>query len=159
MRPHVPALLAVCLLMAAGATAQVPLYTNVEIVSVDARNRSLMVRTNEGQARILRVEDAVNVDGLRRGDRVIVALRHAPDGDRVSRMLRGGEPPAPAPTAAVGLPRRTSATRVQGTTQAQGTTSATSIQSPPPDPRPSVALDEYANRVALLAREAVSVDA
>ena len=161
MRPLVPALLAVCLLTTASAAEQAPLYTNVEIVSVDAPNRSLMVRTNAGQARMLRVDEQVNLAGLRRGDEVIVALR----GDRVSRILRRPAPPTDVAVAPPGRPATRPAVRGPGNlgstsaTAVSGSTSATSLppDEAPADPRP--ALDAFATRVALISEQAFSVDA
>jgi hypothetical protein len=151
MRPHVQALLGVCLLGGALATAaEAPLYTNVRIVSVDARTRALVVRDNEGRSRLLHFDPQVAVPPLRRGEEVIVAIEGGADGQRVSTILRSQ---APAGEAAL----------QQGTTAAaedpgRAGTGATSFPAPP-EPVPSAALDTYANRVAALAQQALRVDA
>jgi hypothetical protein len=152
MRPHVPALLGACLLIASVAAAQAPLYTNVEIVSVDTRNGAIMVRTNEGQARLLKVEPHVSVDGLRRGDEVIVALRGASGSDRVTRILRRPGASPDTTITARGARGTTSATAVQGTT------AATAVMPEDASAR-QAALEAFTNRVAVLADRAVTVDA
>ena len=59
MKPPTPAVLFSCLLTAAVAAAQAPLYTNAELVSFDARTRMLVVRTNDGRSRTMKLDDEV----------------------------------------------------------------------------------------------------
>ena len=99
MKPPMPAVLLSCLLTAAAAAAQAPLYTNAELVSFDAGTRMLVVRTNDGQSRTMKLDDGVaGFAGLRQGDEVILAVRAEPGLPRVSRIIKSAAAaPAPRP--------------------------------------------------------------
>lgn len=145
MKPRTPALLLSCLLTAAAAAAQAPLYTNAELVSLDARTRTLVVRTNDGQSRTLKLDDTVSgLAELRPGDEVILAVRRDPGQARVMRILRSvSSAPVPRPLQPAGpAPARLAAPAPNGGVEA-----------------PAPALEAFSNRVAALAQQASYVDA
>jgi len=91
MKARHVALLAVVLLGSglAPARAEAPLYTNAELVSYDARTRVVVVRTNDGKSRRMRLDDDVaGPPGLRAGDRVILGVREQADLPRISRIIK-----------------------------------------------------------------------
>jgi hypothetical protein len=89
-----------------GGTSEAPLYTNAELVSIDSRTRVVVVRTNDGKTRRMRLADHVAPpSGLRSGDALILAVREEPDMPLVSRLSRSTESPArPASPAAQPAP-------------------------------------------------------
>lgn len=143
MKPRTPALLLSCLLTAAAAAAQAPLYTNAELVSLDARTRTLVVRTNDGQSRTLKLDDTVSgLAELRPGDEVILAVRREPGQARVTRILRSvSRAPVPRPQQPAAAPGRAAPAPTAG------------VEAPAP------ALEAFSSRVAALAQQASYVDA
>ena len=144
MKPTTPAVLLSCLLTAAAAAAQAPLYTNAELVSFDAGTRMLVVRTNDGHSRTMKLDDGVaGFAGLRQGDEVILAVRAEPGLPRVSRIIKS------AAAAPASRPRRE-----LGTVAAPGTTA----RRPRAAGEPAPALEAFSSRVAALAQQAGYVD-
>jgi hypothetical protein len=79
-------------------------YTNAELVSVDTQARRVVIKDTEGKQRRLDLDDTVaGLDGLRAGDRVILALREEPGTTRVSSIVKskasatGSSPAVAAP--------------------------------------------------------------
>jgi hypothetical protein len=69
-----------------------PTYTNVEVVSVDAKNRLLVIRTNDGARKTVELDDRVASFGdIRSGDKVIVGLRQSPGRARVSSITKSSK--------------------------------------------------------------------
>jgi hypothetical protein len=134
-----PALLVAGLLTAALATAQGPLYTNAELVSIDAAARLVVVRTNDGQTRTMRLADQlVGPKDVRPGDEVILAVRNQPGMPLVSRIQKSVLPtPVRRPLAAPPAPAET-------------------VSAPAAEPP---ALAAFNSRVASLAQQAAYVDA
>ena len=112
-----------------------PLYTNVEVVAVDAARRTVVVRNPEGVEERIELDDQVaGFDDIKAGDRVILALRRESGGRRASAIIKSK---APSPAAVSSAP----------SPEAEGTDR----------PREISRLD-FAAQVAKLAAEADRVD-
>jgi len=122
---------------AAGLQAQqaTSRYTNAELVSINPQTRLVVIKNSTGQEQVLKLDDTVaGLEGLRAGDRLILALREEPGMMRISSITKGdGRPPSTDPPA----------------TRAAAETSA------PASPE----LDAFAEQVATLAQQADRVDA
>jgi hypothetical protein len=118
-----------------------PTYTNAQVVSIDALNRTLLIRKGNGEEQTVELDD--NVAGLRdirAGDHAILTLRGEPGRPRVSAISRS-------------------------TAATNGSTATPARPEPAPRPLPptnretaDVALDAFATQVANLAQEAARVD-
>jgi hypothetical protein len=110
-------------------------FTNAELVSINPQTRLVVIKSSSGRERVLKLDDTVaGLDGLRAGDRVILALREEPGMTRISSIAKSvGRPPSADPPA----------------TRAPAETSA------PASPE----LDAFADQVAALAVQASQVDA
>ena len=81
-------------LFAAAASQAAPLYTNANLVSFDARTRTLVVRTNDGQSRTMKLDDDVAL-----AEMIGIVLRSegfeplfCAHGDEALEAFRGGQP-------------------------------------------------------------------
>lgn len=85
-----------------GALAQSPpKYTTAEVVSVNAQQRLLVVRGNDGAQQTLELDDQVSgLADLRPGDRVILTLRGEPGRARVQAFAKSTKVEARASTPA-----------------------------------------------------------
>ena len=73
-------------------------YTNVQIVSVDAISRTLVIRNANGVEEKLGLDDNVAGFGdVKAGDRVILSLRSGPGMARVSSIVKSSAPPPRVP--------------------------------------------------------------
>src|SRR5262245_47913718 len=85
---------ALCVLGLAGPTPlaraqEPPTYTNVEILSVDAKSRLLVIRNKDGVRQTVELDDRVaGVGDIKAGDKVIVGLRSSAGRARVSSITR-----------------------------------------------------------------------
>ena len=130
-------MLAAC--CAAGAAAAqsrgVPTYTNARVVSINALDRTFVIRQADGTQQRVELDDNVAGFGdVRVGDEVILALRGEPGRPRVSAITKST---AAAPS------RQTQAPRPLA---------------PAPGEAPQAAADAFARQVADLATEADRVD-
>ena len=95
-------LVAACLpLIARGTTlqsdAETPLYSNVQVVSIDAALRVIVIRDAKGRKESLVFDDLLASSGsIRAGDRVIVTVLGGPGRRRVSAIALAGITPAPS---------------------------------------------------------------
>ncbi len=94
---------ALLLLTTRGASAQTggetPTYTNVQVVSIDAAQRTLVIRNSKGQRESLVFDDLLaSTGGIRAGDRVIVTVRGGPGRRRVSAIALAGATSTVTPT-------------------------------------------------------------
>lgn len=101
-------LLALLTLMASGAASvhaaaagdAPPSYTNVQVVSVDAVGRTLVVRKPSGMDEKLALDDTLAGFGdIKAGDHVIVSFRSGPGWTRVSSIAKSTAVPPPRVTA------------------------------------------------------------
>jgi hypothetical protein len=85
-----------------GVLAQsTPKYTNAEVLSINAQQRLLVVRTNDGAEQTLELDDQVSgLAELRAGDRVILTMRGEPGRARVQAFSKTTKVEASAPTRA-----------------------------------------------------------
>jgi len=112
-----------------------PLYTNVEVVAVDAARRTVVVRNPEGVEERIELDDQVaGFDDIKAGDRVILALRRESGGRRASAIIKSK---APSPAAVSSAP----------SPEAEGT-----------DRSREISRLDFAAQVAKLAAEADRVD-
>lgn len=113
-------------------------YTNVELVSVDAQTRLVVVKNSEGRQETLLLDDTVaGLAGFHGGDRVILTVRAEPGMSRISAIVKSGASTTrvtEAPAAAIRAPVTETATMAP-------------------------ALRTFADQVAALARQAAHVDA
>jgi hypothetical protein len=121
---------------AAGVRAQqaTSRYTNAELVSISPQTRLVVIKDATGREQVLKLDDTVaGFEGLRAGDRVILALRGEPGMTRIASIAKSvGRPPSVDPP----------------TTRAPAEAST-----------PSPELDAFAEQVATLAQQADRVDA
>jgi hypothetical protein len=96
-------------LLALAATGSARGATNnvtADVVSVNAVNRTLVVRISGGSTQTVELDDAVaGIGDLKAGDRAILTLRNEPGRMRVTRIIRAAAPQAQAgakPTAETG---------------------------------------------------------
>jgi len=110
-------------------------YTNAELVSINPQTRLVVIKNTTGREQVLKLDDTVTgLEGLRAGDRVILALREEPGMTRISSIAKSvGRPPSADPPA----------------------TRAPAEASAPASPE----LDAFAEQVATLAQQADRVDA
>jgi hypothetical protein len=126
-----------CLGAPAALTAAqvVPLYTNAELVSINAQTRVAVIKNTDGKQQTLQLDDAVaGFESLRAGDRVILTLREEPGMTRISSIVKSQG----ASTAAKVPARRPAAEKT--------------VAVPP-------GLSAFADRVAALGQQAGQVDA
>ena len=85
-----------------GVLAQgTPKYTNAEVLSINAQQRLLVVRTNDGAEQTLELDDQVSgLAELRAGDRVILTMRGEPGRPRVQAFSKTTKVEASASTRA-----------------------------------------------------------
>jgi hypothetical protein len=126
-----------------------PIYTNAEIVSIHAQQRTIVVRNNDGTQQRLDLDDPVaGLADLRAGDRVILTLRGDPARPRVQAIVKSTKTEARAET------RPDSAV----TAIEQGTDGAVPAIDQATDDEQLRAAQAYSRRVADLAGEASRVD-
>jgi hypothetical protein len=109
-------------------------YTNAELVSISPQTRLVVIKNSTGREQVLKLDDTVTgFEGLRAGDRVILALRGEPGMTRISSIVKSvGRPPSADPPA---------------------TRAPAEVSTPSPE------LDAFAEQVATLAQQADRVDA
>lgn len=131
------ALLLIAWASAAGLKAEqaTSRYTNAELVSINPQTRLVVIKNTTGREEVMKLDDTVTgFEGLRAGDRVILALRAEPGMTRISSIAKSvGRPPSADPPA----------------------TRAPAEASKPASPQ----LDAFAEQVAALAQQADRVDA
>jgi hypothetical protein len=94
-------LAACCAATASAQTAGTPTYTNARVVSINALDRTLVIRQADGVQQRVELDDHVAGFGdVRVGDEVILTLRGEPGRPRVSAITRSTATPSrPAPSA------------------------------------------------------------
>jgi hypothetical protein len=113
---------------------EVPMYTNARVVSINALDRTFVVRQADGVQQTVELDHTVAGFGdVRVGDEVILALRGEPGRPRASSILRSVTSP----------PRRTE---------------APGPLAPLPGGSPQAAAEAFTRQVADLATEAARVD-
>ena len=91
---------------AQGAT-ETPTYANVQVVSVDAASRIVVLRSSKGVNESFVLDDLLaGTGGVKAGDRVMVTLRGGPGRKRISAMSVVTVSTVPANAAATPLPVR-----------------------------------------------------
>ncbi len=122
----------------AAATAQTggtPTYTNARVVSINALERTLVIRQADGTQQTVQLDDSVGALGdVRAGDEVILGLRTQPGWPRVTVITKS-----------------TAATPSRGTAASRPPPPAASATSP-------AAIDAFARQVANLSQDADRVD-
>ena len=128
-----------------GALAQsAPKYTTAEVVSVNAQQRLLVVRGNDGAQQTLELDDQVSgLAELRAGDRVILTMRGEPGRARVQAFSKTTKVAARASTPAE--PVVTASDRKDGTALDRGDEELRAAES-------------YSQRLADLAAQATAID-
>jgi hypothetical protein len=82
-------------------TTTTPAYANVEVVSVDAATRLVVVKTSTGAEETLQLDDGLaGAPGVKAGDRVMMTVRGEPGRKRVSAITKVTGKPLPTPTPA-----------------------------------------------------------
>jgi len=99
---------ACCTVAAAAETGGTPTYVNARVVSINALERTLVIRQADGRQQTVQLDDSLGGLGdVRAGDEVILALRAQPGWPRVTSITkstaapsRGTSAPRPLPPAA-----------------------------------------------------------
>ena len=124
----------------AGASAQeptpAPTYANVELVSIDAATRLVVIKSSTGAQETLEFDDALaGPAGVKAGDRVILTVRGEPGRRRVSAITKMTGKPAPVATP-----------RVTSTAMPGASLNRAEVR------------EHFANQVASLSQQAVAID-
>jgi hypothetical protein len=147
---------AVLVSMSVGAFAEgTPTYTNVEVLSVDAQKRVIVVRNTDGRQQSFEWSPSVTgIADLRRGDHVILMLKGENDRQRVEAFTKATPSEPGSAARSKELARRSTETPVRASVS--GTAAA-----PAPDAateREERVADAFARRLQELSEQAARVD-
>jgi hypothetical protein len=119
--------------------AVTPVYTNVEIVSIDSVTRLVVVKNSKGAEETLEFDDGVaGTPGVKVGDRVMMTVRGEPGRRRISAITKVTE----------------------GAAKAKVNASASTASVPQDsDLAPNGVREHFANQVANLSQQARAIDA